>query len=87
MIKAFPHLISRSCFVDPVTFCLWEGDVCYNFFYKTLTTVSMDSGRLTRVHDVISGLSNVNVLFRVFGNWRRELSTPTFRLVCKLALV
>lgn len=38
MLKALPHLISRSCFVDPVTFCLWEGDVCYNFFYKTCKT-------------------------------------------------
>ncbi|KAF9652182.1 hypothetical protein BDM02DRAFT_3109605 [Thelephora ganbajun] len=38
MLKAFPHLISRSCFVDPVTFCLWEGDVCYNFFYKACKT-------------------------------------------------
>lgn len=45
MIKAFPHLISRSCFVDPVTFCLWEGDVCYNFFYKTCTTVSLTLAR------------------------------------------
>lgn len=38
VLKEFPHLISRSCFVDPVTFCLWEGDVCYNFFYKTCKT-------------------------------------------------
>lgn len=39
LLKGFPHLISRSCFVDPVTFCLWEGDVCYNFFYKACKTV------------------------------------------------
>ncbi|TFY64279.1 hypothetical protein EVG20_g5999 [Dentipellis fragilis] len=34
VLKAYPQLIKRSCFVDPVTFCLWEGDVCYNFLYR-----------------------------------------------------
>ncbi|QRW16517.1 hypothetical protein RhiXN_04518 [Rhizoctonia solani] len=34
MLKAYPQLLQRNCFVDPVTFCLWEGDVCYNFVYK-----------------------------------------------------
>ena len=24
--------------MDPVTFCLWEGDVCYNFVYRKCTT-------------------------------------------------
>ncbi|KAF9076719.1 hypothetical protein BDP27DRAFT_1312478 [Rhodocollybia butyracea] len=38
MLKDYPHMLSRSCFVDPVTFCCWEGDVCRNFFYKTCTT-------------------------------------------------
>lgn len=37
MLKDYPHMLSRSCFVDPVTFC-WEGDVCRNFFYKTCNT-------------------------------------------------
>ncbi|KAJ7590911.1 hypothetical protein C8J56DRAFT_1013742 [Mycena floridula] len=38
MLKGFPEMISRSCFVDPVTFCSWEGDVCYNFVYRSCTT-------------------------------------------------
>jgi len=38
MLKSFPDSIKRSCFVDPVTFCSWEGDVCYNFVYKPCTT-------------------------------------------------
>ena len=25
LLKAHPRLITRSCFVDPVTFCSWEG--------------------------------------------------------------
>jgi len=38
MLKAYPEMVARSCFVDPVTFCSWEGDVCYNFIYRTCTT-------------------------------------------------
>jgi len=34
MLKAHPNMITRSCFVDPVTFCSWEGDACYNFIYR-----------------------------------------------------
>ncbi|KAG5650588.1 hypothetical protein H0H81_011727 [Sphagnurus paluster] len=34
MLKGHPKLIARSCFIDPVTFCSWEGDVCYNFLYR-----------------------------------------------------
>jgi len=37
LLKAKPRLVKRSCFVDPVVFCLWEGDVCYNFVYRTPT--------------------------------------------------
>ncbi|KAG9005756.1 hypothetical protein FRB94_001322 [Tulasnella sp. JGI-2019a] len=37
MMKAYPELIKRSCFMDPVTFCLWEGDVCSNFIYRKPT--------------------------------------------------
>ncbi|KAK7060561.1 hypothetical protein VNI00_001327 [Paramarasmius palmivorus] len=40
MLKDYPHMISRSCFVDPVTFCSWEGDVCYNFVYRPCMTGS-----------------------------------------------
>ncbi|KZO94903.1 hypothetical protein CALVIDRAFT_538666 [Calocera viscosa TUFC12733] len=38
MMKDHPSLLRRSCFVDPVTFCLWEGDVCYNFVYRSPTS-------------------------------------------------
>jgi len=37
-LKQHPEIISRSCFVDPVTFCSWEGDACYNFLYRLPTT-------------------------------------------------
>jgi len=62
MVKAFPHLISRSCFVDPVTFCLWEGDVCYNFFYKTCTT----GFEILMYYFVCSEIGVVNFLHRHF---------------------
>ncbi|KAL1946843.1 hypothetical protein VTO73DRAFT_14947 [Trametes versicolor] len=34
MLKTYSQMITRSCFVDPVTFCSWEGDLCYNFIYR-----------------------------------------------------
>lgn len=40
VIKDLPSLAKRSVFVDPVVFCLWEGDVCYNFCYREPKTVS-----------------------------------------------
>ncbi|WWC73569.1 uncharacterized protein I206_107541 [Kwoniella pini CBS 10737] len=38
ILKDCPSLIRRNTFVDPVVFCLWEGDVCYNFCYRTPST-------------------------------------------------
>jgi len=38
MLKEHPNIVTRSCFVDPVTLCSWEGDVCYNFFYRQPAT-------------------------------------------------
>ncbi|KDR84375.1 hypothetical protein GALMADRAFT_111650 [Galerina marginata CBS 339.88] len=38
ILKNHPEIVARSCFVDPVTFCSWEGDVCYNFFYRPCMT-------------------------------------------------
>ncbi|KZT12486.1 uncharacterized protein LAESUDRAFT_668166 [Laetiporus sulphureus 93-53] len=38
MLKHHPSMVTRSCFIDPVTFCSWEGDLCYNFIYRPCTT-------------------------------------------------
>jgi len=38
MLKAYPSMVTRSCFIDPVTFCSWEGDLCYNFVYRPCRT-------------------------------------------------
>lgn len=40
LLKAYPHMAVRSCFVDPVAICCWEGDMCHNFIYKPCTTGS-----------------------------------------------
>lgn len=40
LLKAYPHIAVRSCFVDPVAICCWEGDMCHNFLYKPCTTGS-----------------------------------------------
>lgn len=34
VLKDVPQLVRRSCFVDPVVFSLWEGDVCFDFVYR-----------------------------------------------------
>ncbi|TCD64755.1 hypothetical protein EIP91_003646 [Steccherinum ochraceum] len=38
LLKAHPEMIARSCFVDPVVFCQWEGELCYNFCYRRCST-------------------------------------------------
>jgi len=38
MLKAHPKMVVSSCFIDPVTFCSWEGDVCHNFIYRPCST-------------------------------------------------
>ncbi|RXK38174.1 hypothetical protein M231_04548 [Tremella mesenterica] len=38
ILKDCPALARRNVFVDPVVFCLWEGDVCYNFCYRKPST-------------------------------------------------
>ncbi|GAA99822.1 uncharacterized protein L969DRAFT_43942 [Mixia osmundae IAM 14324] len=38
LLKSFPDLVKRSCFTDPVTFCLWQPDVPLNFLRATPKT-------------------------------------------------
>ncbi|KAG8947448.1 hypothetical protein FRC04_010769 [Tulasnella sp. 424] len=38
MLKEHPELVKRSCFADPVCFCIWEGDLCWNFIYRAPRT-------------------------------------------------
>jgi len=37
-LKDAPDLVARSLFIDPVTFCGWEGDLCLKFLYNPATT-------------------------------------------------
>ncbi|KAF8663421.1 hypothetical protein AX16_000992 [Volvariella volvacea WC 439] len=62
MLKSYPHLVFRSCFVDPVTFCSWEGDVCYNFIYRPART----GMELLMRYFVASELGVANTLQRHF---------------------
>ncbi|KAF8505788.1 hypothetical protein F5888DRAFT_1791769 [Russula emetica] len=38
LLKDAPELVARSLFIDPVTFCSWEGDICLKFLYNPPTT-------------------------------------------------
>ncbi|GLB33884.1 hypothetical protein LshimejAT787_0107680 [Lyophyllum shimeji] len=63
MLKGHPKLISRSCFVDPVTFCSWEGDVCFNFLYRQPKTAM----ELLMHYFVATELGVANLLHRHFS--------------------
>ncbi|KAF9268049.1 hypothetical protein L218DRAFT_918278 [Marasmius fiardii PR-910] len=62
ILKEYPHMVTRSCFVDPVTFCSWEGDVCYNFIYRPCT----DGTELIIRYFVGTELGVANLLQRHF---------------------
>lgn len=32
LVKGYPELVTRSCFVDPVCFCLWEVSLSFPYF-------------------------------------------------------
>ncbi|KAF8517787.1 hypothetical protein JB92DRAFT_2904540 [Gautieria morchelliformis] len=69
MLKSCPEIIRRSCFVDPVTFCSWEGDVCYNFVYRPCTT----SIELMMRYFVGSEVGVANVIQRHFDWFANSL--------------
>ncbi|GBE79707.1 hypothetical protein SCP_0209080 [Sparassis crispa] len=69
MLKRHPELITRSCFVDPVAFCSWEGDVCYNFLYRPCST-GID---LLMKYYVGTELGVANVLQRHFDWYSNSL--------------
>ncbi|PFH52793.1 hypothetical protein AMATHDRAFT_1836 [Amanita thiersii Skay4041] len=62
ILKDYSMIVTRSCFVDPVTFCSWEGDVCYNFLYRSCTTGT----ELLMHYFVGSELGVANLLHRHF---------------------
>jgi hypothetical protein len=67
MLKEYPHLVKRSCFVDPVTFCSWEGDVCYNFIYRapmTVRPILLPSSGLKLTPVVLGNGANYEILRR-----------------------
>ncbi|KAJ3493881.1 hypothetical protein NLJ89_g10917 [Agrocybe chaxingu] len=66
MLKGYSEIIARSCFVDPVTFCSWEGDVCYNFFYRPCMTSSLQGMELIIRYFVGTEIGVANLLQRHF---------------------
>ncbi|KAH9482722.1 hypothetical protein JR316_0004822 [Psilocybe cubensis] len=78
VLKGHPDIVARSCFVDPVTFCSWEGDVCYNFFYRPCMT----GMELLMRYFVGTEIGVVNLLQRHFcwtsnSLWFEEIPNPT----------
>lgn len=38
LLRAAPEMCARNILVDPVSFCLWQGSVCYAFVYRQWAT-------------------------------------------------
>lgn len=38
LLRTAPELFVRNILVDPVSFCLWEGSVCYSFIHRRWAT-------------------------------------------------
>lgn len=43
VLKDCPGMTRRNTFIDPVVFCLWEGDVCHSFCYRKPVTVRIST--------------------------------------------
>jgi len=41
VLKDIPSLASRNTFVDPIVFCIWEGDMTHSVCYRKPTTVRL----------------------------------------------
>jgi len=83
MLKDHANLVKSSCFVDPVAFCGWEGDVCYNFIYRPCMTgielimryfVSMELGTANLLQRHFDWSSN-SLFFEEIPNARDEQKT------------
>ena len=47
LLKDKPGMTKRNALVDPIVFCSWEGDICYNFCYRKARTVSRTLRNIT----------------------------------------
>lgn len=71
LCKGYPHMIARSCFIDPVSFLSWEGEVCYNFVYRPART----GLELLMRYFVASEMGVANLLQRHF-DWTANCLYP-----------
>ena len=42
VLKDIPSLAVRNTFVDPIVFCIWEGDMTHSVCYRDPTTVHLN---------------------------------------------
>lgn len=68
LMRAWPELIVRSAFVDPICFQLWAPHVCYRFLYKPTDSFVEHILR----YFVARELGTANMLYRHF-EWSRNV--------------
>ncbi|TIA95779.1 hypothetical protein E3P96_03759 [Wallemia ichthyophaga] len=71
ILKDAPGLVRKSVLLDPVTFCLWEGDLCYRFLYRVPQTAM----ELLMHYFVATETGLANTLQRSFS-WSCNLLWP-----------
>lgn len=72
LLKAHPEYFSRSCFVDPVCFCLWEPFVAFGFLYSTPRTAIE---YLMRYY--VSRELGIALMLQRYFDWSSNLLFPT----------
>jgi len=69
VLKDIPSLAVRNTFVDPIVFCIWEGDMTHSVCYRKPTTV--------RLHPILTllmiGNGASHVVFDSKRDWNRSL--------------
>lgn len=60
-------IVRRSCFVDPVCFCLWEAQICYKYAYAFAHAASVEQANLVLSSFLYSKpRTGIEILMRYF---------------------
>jgi len=69
VLKDIPSLAVRNTFVDPIVFCIWEGDMTHSVCYRKPATVRPHP----QVTMLMIGDGTTHVVFDSKRNWNRSL--------------
>jgi hypothetical protein len=87
VLKEIPSLALRNTFVDPIVFCIWEGDMTHSVCYRKPTTVRPHP----QVIMLMIGNGATHVVFDSKRNWNRVIYPSgkfhrSMRLICSISI-